>query len=299
MQLFPVRAGRLDERRSVYLEGAEGDPGELIVSFLADYYAAQVGVPPLDRRPRAIEDVEVLEGVPLGASRRAGRGARRGAGREAPDARARRAQRRARAAARGAAAAAHARPPREALEELREALDLEALPVRIECFDISNLGETKRVASMVVFEEGVPRKRSDYRQFGIRSRGGQDDFRSIAEAVRRRFARYRLVEEEGYDRGFATLPNLVVIDGGKGQLRGARGDARVRPAPGRGRSLAKREEEVFVPGRSQPVRLQRDSPGGLLLQRIRDEAHRFAIASTAGRRNERHRLAARLAPRGR
>ena len=115
-------------------------------------------------------------------------------------------------------------------------------------------------------------------QFGIRHEGGQDDFRSIAEAVRRRFARYRLVEEEGYDRSFATLPNLVVIDGGKGQLAAALAAMREFDLPRVAVvSLAKREEEVFVPGRAASVRLERDSPGLLLLQRIRDEAHRFAI----------------------
>jgi excinuclease ABC subunit C len=184
-----------------------------------------------------------------------------------------------------ALAAARTRARRaEALEELREALDLEVLPVRIECFDASNLGESQRVASMVVFEEAVPR-RSDYRQFGIRHEGGQDDFRSIAEAVRRRFARYRLVEEEGYDRAFATLPNLVVIDGGKGQLAAALSAMREFDLPRVAVvSLAKREEEVFVPGRAASVRLERDSPGLLLLQRIRDEAHRFAITFHRRRR---------------
>jgi excinuclease ABC subunit C len=171
-----------------------------------------------------------------------------------------------------------------ALEELREALDLEALPVRIECFDISNLGETNRVASMVVFEEAVPR-RADYRKFGIRHEQGQDDFASMYEAVRRRFARHRLVEEEGYDRSFATLPNLVLIDGGKGQLNAALEAMaefdlpRVAVA-----SLAKREEEVYLPGRPDPILLPRDSGGLLLLQRVRDEAHRFAVGFHRQRR---------------
>ena len=200
-----------------------------------------------------------------------------------------------------ALAAARTRARRaEALEELREALDLEALPVRIECFDASNLGESQRVASMVVFEEAVPR-RSDYRQFGIRHEGGQDDFRSIAEAVRRRFARYRLVEEEGYDRAFATLPNLVVIDGGKGQLAAALAAMREFDLPRVAVvSLAKREEEVFVPGHAASVRLERDSAGLLLLQRIRDEAHRFAITFHRRRRGRSaDDVAARRSPRRR
>jgi excinuclease ABC subunit C len=107
----------------------------------------------------------------------------------------------------------------------------------------------------------------------------------MAEAVRRRFARYRLVEEEGYDRSFATLPNLVVIDGGKGQLGAALEAMREFDLPRVAVvSLAKREEEIFVPGRATSVRLGRDSPGLLLLQRIRDEAHRFAITHHRKRR---------------
>jgi excinuclease ABC subunit C len=137
---------------------------------------------------------------------------------------------------------------------------------------------------MVVFEEAVPR-RSDYRTFGIRHEGGQDDFRSIGEAVRRRFARYRLVDEEGYDRSFSTLPNLVVIDGGKGQLAAALAAMREFDLPRVAVvALAKREEEVFVPGRASSVRLPRDSAGLLLLQRIRDETHRFAITFHRKRR---------------
>ena len=189
-----------------------------------------------------------------------------------------------------ALAAARTRARRaEALEELREALDLEVLPVRIECFDASNLGESQRVASMVVFEEAVPR-RSDYRQFGIRHEGGQDDFRSIAEAVRRRFARYRLVEEEGYDRAFATLPNLVVIDGGKGQLAAALAAMREFDLPRVAVvALAKREEEVFVPGHAASCACRATRRGLLLLQRHprRGAPLRDHLPSHAGERRSR------------
>ena len=172
----------------------------------------------------------------------------------------------------------------QALEELREALDLEALPMRIECFDVSNLGESNTVASMVVFEDGTAR-RSDYRSFGIRHSEGQDDFRSMAEAVRRRFLRHRRVDEDGFDRSFASLPNLVVIDGGKGQLSAALAAMADLDLPRVAViGLAKREEEVFVPGRGAAIVLPRDSLGLQLLQRVRDEAHRFALRHHRGKR---------------
>jgi excinuclease ABC subunit C len=287
VQLFPIRSGRLDERRSMYLENIGDAPaGELIVSFLAEYYAQQVGVPPLVVVQCELDDRDLLEDYL--SERRDSRVEVRVAARGEKRRMLELARRNAELALRhDALAAARTRARRaEALEELREALDLEALPVRIECYDISNLGETNRVASMVVFEEAVPR-RSDYRSFGIRHEHGQDDFRSLAEAVRRRFARYRLVEEEGYDRSFATLPNLVVIDGGKGQLGAALEAMREFDLPRVAVvSLAKREEEIFVPGRAASVRLMRDSPGLLLLQRIRDEAHRFAITHHRRRRGK-------------
>ena len=137
---------------------------------------------------------------------------------------------------------------------------------------------------MVVFEDAAPKK-AHYRKFGVRHEGGQDDVGMIREVVSRRFARMVSVASDEYDEGFATCPNLVVVDGGKGQLAAALAAmheldlARVAVI-----SLAKREEEVFVPGRSQPVRLDRGSAGLQLLQRIRDEAHRFALGFHRSRR---------------
>ena len=169
-----------------------------------------------------------------------------------------------------------------ALEELRECLNLESLPLRIECFDASNIQGESIVASMVVFEDGRPKK-AHYRTFGMRGLAGQDDVGAIRETIQRRFARARPDET---DDSFSRLPNLVVVDGGKGQLAAALAAmeeldlARVAVI-----SLAKREEEVFVPGESQPIRLDPTSHGLQLLQRIRDEAHRIALRFHRKRRD--------------
>jgi excinuclease ABC subunit C len=157
----------------------------------------------------------------------------------------------------------------EILEGLQEALGLDEPPHRIECFDISHIQGTDQVASLVVWEAGRPR-RSDYRRFKIRTVAGNDDFASMAEVVGRRYAR---LLREG-----KTLPDLVLIDGGQGQLSSA---LAVLEGLGLGHlqvaALAKREEAIFLDGRSGPVRLPRDSPILHLVQRIRDEAHRFAV----------------------
>ena len=174
----------------------------------------------------------------------------------------------------------------EALEELREALNLESLPLRIECYDISNIQGESVVGSMVVFQDAMPKK-AHYRKFGVRSLDGQDDFAALAEVVSRRFARLQDgAAAEDYDESFAATPNLVVIDGGKGQLAAALAAMQAYDLPRVAViALAKREEEVFVPGQSDPIVLGRDSPGLHLLQRIRDEAHRFALGFHRQRRD--------------
>ncbi|MDT4943087.1 MAG: excinuclease subunit, partial [Pseudonocardiales bacterium] len=164
------------------------------------------------------------------------------------------------------------------------------LPMRVECFDISNLGETHTVASMVVLEGGAPKK-SDYRRFKIRD-AAQDDFASMNEVLGRRMGQYvahreRSPHDKDYDMSFATAPALIVIDGGKGQL--AAGMRALEPFRDLGVtvvSLAKRIEEVFLPGRSHPLVLPHESPALQLLQRVRDEAHRFAIDFHRGRRGK-------------
>jgi excinuclease ABC subunit C len=163
------------------------------------------------------------------------------------------------------------------LDGLREELALPRLPVRIECYDISNTMGTNSVASMVVFQGGRPAK-SEYRRFRVRTVEGADDFASMAEVIRRRLERLKADDEK-----FTPAPDLILLDGGKGQLSAVIpvleemkvGDE-LPDIPLR--SLAKREEEIFEPGRPEPVILERNSPELHLLQRVRDEAHRFANA---------------------
>lgn len=170
----------------------------------------------------------------------------------------------------------------QALNELADALRLPNPPLRIETIDISNSGGDDIVASMVVFEDGLPKK-SDYRRFIIKSVIGQDDFASVAEVCRRRFSSSKADEQ----KRFAYPPQLVVIDGGLGQVNAAReamdsvGAADI-PVIG----LAKRLEEVYLPGTSTPIALPRSSPGLYLLQQMRDEAHRFANAHLQSRRKK-------------
>lgn len=161
---------------------------------------------------------------------------------------------------------------RAAVEDLAAALGLEALPVRIECFDISNLQGRQAVGSMVVFEEGTPKK-ADYRRFKIRTVEGANDFAMMQEVLYRRFRR-----GQDQDPRFAELPDLILIDGGKGQLNAA---LEVLQALNLDHlpivALAERFEEVYLPGRSEPLRLPDNSRALLLLRRVRDEAHRFAV----------------------
>ena len=172
-----------------------------------------------------------------------------------------------------------------ALTEIQQALALPEPPNRIECYDISNTQGTASVGSMVVFEQGTP-SRSHYRHFNIKSVSGPDDFASMEEVLRRRFKRWQAAQEKQAvgakpDASFAVLPDLLIVDGGKGQLGRAVNvlaefelSERV-PVVG----FAKQQEELFQPGKSSSVSLPRHSQGLYLLQRIRDEAHRFAITA--------------------
>ncbi|MEA2515560.1 MAG: excinuclease subunit [Thermomicrobiales bacterium] len=169
-----------------------------------------------------------------------------------------------------------------AMAELADALDLPRLPRRIECFDISNLHGTNPVASMVVFEDGKPAKR-EYRRFTIKTVVGSNDFAMMKEVVRRRFRRAAEADEERQGK-WTALPDLVIVDGGKGQLNAAlealEEVGMTVPIAG----LAKENEELFLPGQPFPVVLPRDSQALFLVQRVRDEAHRFAVSFHRDRR---------------
>ncbi|CAN5251700.1 hypothetical protein BH18ACT5_BH18ACT5_18420 [soil metagenome] len=176
----------------------------------------------------------------------------------------------------------------KALRSLQESLGLPEAPLRIEAFDISTLQGTNTVGSMVVLEDGLP-KRSDYRRFRIKTVEGQDDFASIEETVRRRFTAYlREQRKSPAEQGkFSYPPSLVLIDGGPGQLgRASKVLAELElsiPVVG----LAKRMEEVYLPGQPEPIRIPRDEEALYLLQTVRDEAHRFAITYHRNLRSKR------------
>nr|MBA2349087.1 excinuclease ABC subunit UvrC [Solirubrobacterales bacterium] len=181
----------------------------------------------------------------------------------------------------------------EALGGLQEGLGLDTLPLRIECFDISNLMGTHTTASMVVFEGGAPKK-SDYRRFTIRglTDGVPDDFAAMEEVLSRRMKQWSAQQDlsphdPNRNESFAALPNVVVIDGGPGQLAaGVRALEEFRERGVAVISLAKRIEEVFLPERRAPILLAHDTPELQLLQRVRDEAHRFAITHHRERRDK-------------
>jgi excinuclease ABC subunit C len=298
-QVFQVRDGILAERQSFYLENqAERDPAEVAEEFIGQYYSASPAMPAMivvgpylrDRVGVLSQALSERRGSPVevraaerGDKRRLRELAERNAQLALDQDRLRREHRRARRV--------------ESLASLREVLGMEELPVRIEGFDISTIGGEHTVASMVVFEGGATKK-ADYRRFKVRGERreegsrGPDDFASMEEVLSRRMNRYLeqadLSPHDGKrDESFASLPSLILIDGGKGQL--AAGMRALRPFTERGVtviSLAKRLEEVYVPGRAAPLDLAADSEASKLLQRVRDEAHRFAIDHHRGRRDQ-------------
>jgi excinuclease ABC subunit C len=303
-QVFQVRDGVLSDRQSFYLDNAsDSSTAEIAEAFILQYYANAMSVPPMIVVQREFEQRDALQEA-LTARRDAHveiRAAERGDKRRILEL----AERNARLAIDQEKLRSERRRQQrvEALDGLQRALGLDTIPLRIECFDISTLMGTNTVASMIVFEGGAPKK-SDYRRFRVFSVGdgqraqdgrrpdyGPDDFAAMEEILGRRYARWEgqrdvSPHDRDYDPSFAALPNVVVIDGGKGQLA-----AGVRALEGfreRGVtiiSLAKRIEEVFLPGVAQPLVLAHDTPELQLLQRVRDEAHRFAITHHRVRRD--------------
>ena len=251
VQLFPLRDGRLIDRYAFHLENVEGQDRQTILEgFCLEYYTAAPSVPPQLIVPSDLTDTEGLAGF-LSELRGAAvevRAPARGEKKRLAELAAENAEL---ALTHETTAAEQKRLRRiEALESLRESLNLESLPVRVECFDISNLQGRDIVASMTVFVDAQPKK-AHYRSFTVRGLDGQDDFASMGQVIARRFARLRDAGDAGrYDESFASVPNLVVIDGGKGQLAAAL--EAMQATAGLPRvaviALAKREEEVFVPG---------------------------------------------------
>jgi excinuclease ABC subunit C len=288
VQIFPLRGGKMIDRYSFHLENVEGqDFTDVLEAFLVEYYGSSPSVPPQIIVPAEAGDLAATEAF---LSERRGsrvevRRALRGEKRRLAELAAQNATL---ALASDNAASESRRLRRiEALEELREALNLESLPIRIECFDISTIQGAETVGSLVVFEDGAPKK-AHYRKFAVKGLDGQDDFAAMAEVVTRRFARLGKRLDDDYDESFATAPNLVVIDGGKGQLSAALAAMQAFDLPRVAViSLAKRIEEVFVPGQAEAILLDPHSPGLQLLQRIRDEAHRFAIGFHRQKRDAR------------
>ncbi len=286
VQIFPLRDGKMVDRHSFHLENVDGqDTATVLEAFCLEYYGSSPSVPPQIVVPADAGDTAAL--AEFLSERRGARVEVRAPARGEKRRLQGLAEQNARLALESEAVQTERKRLRrvEALEELREALNLESLPIRIECFDISTIQGTASVGSMVVFEDAVPKK-AHYRKFGVGTIDGQDDFASMAEVVSRRFARLRDVAADEYDEGFASTPNLVVIDGGKGQLSAALAAMQAYDLPRVAViALAKREEEVFLPGRAEPVLLERDSAGLQLLQRLRDEAHRFALGFHRQRRD--------------
>lgn len=286
VQVFFIRGGKLIGREYFVLEGTrQADDAVVLEAFVKQFYTEAAQVPQRVLLPTEIEESRIIE--EWLRRRRDGQKVqlivpRRGPKHQlvqmaADNATETLASLRARWEA---DRSKHVR----ALAELQEALRLPTPPNRIECYDISNLQGTAAAGSMVVFEQGSPNRRL-YRKFTIKTVQGQDDFASMEEVLGRRLRRWQTSREEldkpggKLDPAFGMLPELLIVDGGKGQLGRALKVVESFGSPG-GMSvvgLAKNHEEVFLPDQADPVILSRNSDGLYLLQRIRDEAHRFAL----------------------
>ena len=299
VQVFFIRRGKLIGRESFVLEGVDSHQnGELIAAFVQQFYDEAAFVPPSILLPKDLDERLIIEQW-LRSKRNGGKVMLRVPKRGPKRALVQMATENAAATLTSLQAQWQADTNRltEALTQLQEALALPDPPGRIECFDISTLQGTHTVGSMVVFARGAPAK-SDYRRFTVKGKGAHgepDDYAAMREVLRRRFR--RAVEDALPDPGqkarpssaaWRRLPNLLIVDGGKGQLGVAMevlaefGLTEAAPVVG----LAKQREELFLPGRAEGILLAPGSQGLFLVQRIRDEAHRFAITFHRQKRSQ-------------
>jgi excinuclease ABC subunit C len=288
IQLFVLRDGKMIGRDVFLLDAVREAPDdEVLTSFLEQYYTRAGSIPREVYVPSATLDTAVLE--TFLAERRGGpvhlRVPQRGERRELLALATRNAgETLAREQARWLADQGKTLA---ALEELAAALELPGPPLRIECYDISNFQGSESVGSMIVFEDGKPRS-GEYRRFRIKTVSGPNDFASHQEVLRRRFRAVRTGDEGSEEERRWAMPDLVIIDGGKGQVSAAMealDQLGLHDLPLAG--LAKEREELFLPGRTEPVVLPVTSPALYLVQRLRDEAHRFAITYHRGLRAKR------------
>jgi excinuclease ABC subunit C len=296
VQVFFIRGGKLIGREYFVLENtAESEDAEILAQFLKQFYAEVPNIPEQLMLPQEIEEAQIIS--QWLRTRRGGEKVeivvpRQGQAHELLKMALENAQETLNILKARWQADTHRQE--EALTELQQALSLPHPPNRIECYDISNTQGMAIVGAMVVFEQGVPNK-SLYRRFNIESvQGMPDDFASMEEMLRRRFRRWQVSQEtaaqpgEKVDRAFAILPDLIVIDGGKGQL--ARAVKVLQEFSLYGQipliALAKQQEEIFFPERTESLLLPRTSPALYLLQRVRDEAHRFGLTAHRQRRKK-------------
>lgn len=293
VQIFFIRGGKLIGREYFVLEGAEdATDSEVMAQFVKQFYTEAASVPQQVMLPQEIEEAKIIQ--EWMRSRRGGEKVeifvpKNGQPHELVQMAAENATETLQALRAQWQADKHKQE--QALAELQTALQLAGPPNRIECYDISNTQGTASVGSMVVFTQGVPDKKL-YRRFNVESVAGPDDFASMEEVLARRFRRWQSAQDAAtkpgsrLDASFAFLPDLLIVDGGKGQLGRAvavlekYGLTEKVPVIG----LAKQEEEVFFPHKSEPLRLPRHAQALYLVQRIRDEAHRFAITAHRKRR---------------
>jgi excinuclease ABC subunit C len=275
VQIFFVRSGKLIDKENFVLEGTQDEePGQIMASFMQQFYGSAPFIPPQILLQHEPNDVEVLQAWL--SSLRNGRVSllvpRRGQKKKLVDMVAENAEQTLNQLK--AKWLADSGKTSAAMTELQEKLGLPRLPRRVECYDISNIRGTAAVGSMVVFEGGRP-KPASYRRFRIKSVAGIDDYAMMQEVLKRRFKRIKAPDASSW----TVIPDLVLIDGGRGHLNSAQQviqELEIDSIPLA--ALAKENEELFLPHRAEPLTLPRDSQALYLLQRIRDEAHRFALS---------------------